>query len=133
MKIVKTYLYSHQAHLDIAKLSDEGIVAVIKDDNIVSINPIFAQAVGGIKILVDEKDYEKAAEILNINYYENLKDEFQEGKIEEQRKCEKCGSINVFQKGSWLIGLFFLLLMFIPVTKKKSVFVCLDCGNQWKE
>mgnify|MGYP002622807959 FL=1 len=107
MKILKTYMYSHQAHLDIAKLSDEGIEAVIKDDNIVSINPVFAQAVGGIKILVDEEDYERATEILSINYYDNLKGDFREEIIEEQRVCKKCGSVNVFQKGSWLLGLFF--------------------------
>lgn len=63
MKILKTYLYSYLAHLDKAKLKDEGIEVFIKDDNIVSIDPIYAQAVGGIKLQVYEKDYDKAVEI----------------------------------------------------------------------
>jgi len=132
MKIVKTYIYSHLAHLDIAKLSDEGIEAIIRDDNIVSINPIIAQAVGGIKILVQDNDYDKALEILNTNDYDNLKNEFKE-ESNLQRKCAKCGSVNIFQKGSWLTGLIFLVLMFIPLTTKKSTYVCLDCSNKWKE
>jgi len=133
MKIVKTYIYSYQAHLDLAKLSDEGIDAIIRDDNIVSIDPVFAQAVGGIKLLVQDLDYDKALEILNTNDYSNLKNEFQEEEISGQRKCPNCGSINLFQKGSWLVGLIFLLLSFIPFTTKKSIYICLDCSHKWKE
>jgi len=132
MKIVKTYVYSHLAHLDFAKLKDEGIDVIIKDDNIVSINPIYAQAVGGIKLLVKEEDYYRALESLNINDYKYLKNEFPE-EINGQRKCAKCGSANIFQKGSLLIGLLFLLLFFIPLTTKKSKYVCLDCLYKWKE
>jgi hypothetical protein len=133
VKILNTYLYSHLAHLDLAKLSDEGIEAMIKDDNIVSINPIIAQAVGGIKILVEEKDYNKALHILQINDFESLKNEFQEDEISEQRKCPRCGSINSFQEGSWLVGLIFLFLMAIPFTTKKSTYACLECSFKWKE
>lgn len=133
MKILNTYLYSYLAHLDMARLKDEGIEVFIKDDNIVSIDPVFAQAAGGIKLLVYEKDYDKAIEILKSNDYDNLKNEFPEEEISKQRKCKKCGSINIFQKGSWIMGLTFLILLFIPVTKKKSKFVCLDCSYQWKE
>ncbi len=133
MKIVKTYIYSYQAHLDLAKLSDEGIDAIIRDDNIVSIDPVFAQAVGGIKLLVQDLDYDKALEILNTNDYSNLKNEFREEEISGQRKCPNCGSINLFQKGSLLVGLIFLLISFIPFTTKKSMYICLDCSHKWKE
>ncbi len=51
MKILKSYLNSTLAYLDSAKLSDEGIEAMLKDENIVSINPIYAHAVGGIKLI----------------------------------------------------------------------------------
>ena len=133
MRILKTYLYSYQAHLDLAKLKDEGIVAVIRDDNIVSIDPVLAQAVGGIKILVNDIDYNKASEVLNANEYDSLKNEYREEEISAQRKCSNCGSINIFQKGSWLVGLLFLFISFIPFTTKKSVYVCMDCSHKWKE
>jgi len=132
MKILKTYLYSHLAHLDLAKLSDEGIEAIIKDDNIVSIDPVYAQAVGGIKLLVKDDDYKRALEILNSNDYDNLKNEFPGEDISAQIKCSNCGSINIFQKGSWLMGLLFLILFFVPFTIKKSKYICLDCSHEWK-
>ena len=133
MKVVKTYLYSYQAQLDLAKLLSEGIEAAVKDENIVSINPVYAQAVGGIKLIVNDEDYKTAIEVLKTNDYNNLKNEFTEEEIEEERKCRRCGSTNILQEGSWLIGLLFLLLTFIPVTKKKSSFICLNCSFKWKE
>ncbi len=133
MKILKTYLYSSLAHLDFAKLSDEGIEALIKDENLVSINPVYAQAVGGIKLLVKDEDYTKALAVLNCNEYELLKNEYPDEEISEQIKCSNCGSINIFQKGSWIVGIFFLILAFIPFTTKKSTYICLDCSHQWKE
>lgn len=133
MKILKTYLYSYQAHLDLAKLKDEGLEAVIRDNDIVSIDPVLAQAAGGIKILVNDIDFNKAFEILKANEYDSLKNKQREEEISAQRKCSNCGSINIFQKGSWLVGLLFLFLSFIPFTTKKSVYVGMDCSHKWNE
>jgi hypothetical protein len=133
MKILKTYIYSHMAHLDLAKLSSEGIEAYLKDDNIVSIDPLYAHAVGGIKLMVHRQEYDKALEILNNNYYEDLKDEYPGEEISGQRKCILCGSINIYQKSSWLGGLLFLMFFFVPVTWKKEKYICMDCSYEWKE
>jgi DNA-directed RNA polymerase subunit RPC12/RpoP len=133
MKLLKTYLYAHLAHLDIAKLADEDIKAVLKDENIVAIDPIYSHAVGGIKILVNDDDFDKALKVLDTNESNYLQQAFPEEIISEQIKCKKCGSINVFQKGSWIVGLFFLILAFIPFTTKRSKYVCLDCSHKWNE
>ncbi|MGE5797016.1 MAG: hypothetical protein ACM34N_09540 [Ignavibacteria bacterium] len=133
MKILKTYLYSYQAHLDLAKLKDEGLEAVIRDNDIVSIDPVLAQAAGGIKILVNDIDFNKAFEILKANEYDSLKNKQREEEISAQRKCSNCGSINIFQKGSWLVGLLFLFFSFILFTTKKSVYVGMDCSHKWNE
>jgi len=131
MKILRTYLYPQFAYLHHAKLENEGIGSIIRDENIVSINPVYARAVGGIKLIVRNEDFENARKIIDANYYENLKNEFPENELENQRVCVRCGSTNIFQKSSWLIGLFWLLFM-IPATKKKSEFICLDCSHEWK-
>ena len=133
MKILKTHLYAHLAHLDIAKLSDEDIEAMLKDENIVAIDPIYANAVGGIKIIVKDDEYERALKVLNTNEFNYLQDAFPDEPISGQIKCKNCSSINVFQKGSWLVGLIFLILTFAPFTTKKSNYVCLDCSHKWKE
>ncbi|MBK7630880.1 MAG: DUF2007 domain-containing protein [Ignavibacteriales bacterium] len=133
MKILKTYLYAHLAHLDIAKLADEEIETILKDENIVAIDPIYAHAVGGIKILVNDDDYAKALKVLDANEFNYLKNVFPDETISEQIICKNCGSINVFQKGSWIVGIFFLILAFIPFTTKKSNYICLNCSYKWKE
>lgn len=131
MRIVKTYFYSHLAHLDLAKLKDEGIDAFIKDDNIVTMNIAYAQAVGGIKIMVNDEDYERASEALNANEYEELKNEFNEIELGLQNKCPSCGSIKIYQKGSWLSLIGFLI--FFPISFKQKKYMCTDCGNNWKD
>lgn len=132
MKIVKTFYNTQLAHLDLAKLRDEGIDAFLQDDNVATINPLYAHAIGGIKLMVQNEDYNTAIEALNMNDFEYLHNEYPE-EISAQRKCMECGSINVYQKSSWLIALIYMLLFFIPVVIKKKKFICLDCSNQWKE
>lgn len=133
MKIVQTYINSQLAHLDKAKLADEEIHAFLQDDNLASINPLYAQAIGGIKLMVQDEDYDWALEVLKLNDYEYLHNEFPDEEISAQRKCWNCGSINVYQKSSWLIALVYMILFFIPIVIKKKKYVCLDCSHQWKE
>jgi predicted nucleic-acid-binding Zn-ribbon protein len=131
MKILKTYLYAHEAHLDLAKLQDEGIEAYIFDENIVALNPIYGNAVGGIKLHVHDEDFEKALQIINADSSSELKEAYDED-IEPLPKCPKCGSLNIYQKRSWLAGLLFLIWMMIPFTVRKNSYVCLDCKHVWK-
>src|SRR5579871_2287894 len=45
-------------------LESEGIKSYVFDDNVVRLNPFYAQAVGGIKLFVASKDVKEASEIL---------------------------------------------------------------------
>lgn len=133
MKILRTYSQSYLAHLDLAKLSDEEIDAYLQDDNIVSINPVLAHAVGGIKLFVRDVDFNKAQKILECNEYDSLSVEYDKETIEPQFKCPECGGINLFQKGSWLFGLLILILFFVPLTKRKPEYICMDCSARWND
>lgn len=133
MRILRTYSQSYLAHLDVAKLSDEGIDAYLQDDNIVSINPVLTYAVGGIKLFIPDEDFDKAQKILENNEYDSLSVEYYKDTIEPQFKCPQCGGTNIFQKGSWLSGLLFLFLFAVPLAKRKPEFVCLDCSAKWKD
>lgn len=78
MKTLKIYQYSHEAHIDLSLLESEEIQAFLKDENMASINPIYSNAIGGIKLQVREEDYEKALEIINsqkIELDENFEEE----------------------------------------------------------
>jgi hypothetical protein len=45
-------------------MEEEGISCWLKDENTVTLNPIWTQAVGGIKLMVAATQVERAREIL---------------------------------------------------------------------
>ena len=49
-----------------SRLDKHGIEAVVFDENINSVYPMFGQAFGGVRLMVKEEDFEKAKLILNI-------------------------------------------------------------------
>ena len=49
-----------------SRLATHNIEAVIFDENISSVYPMFGQTLGGIRLMVKESDFEKAKLILNI-------------------------------------------------------------------
>ena len=68
MKFVPVWSYDNYvpAHIAMGRLKEEGINCWLKDENTVTIDPILANAVGGIKLMVDENKAEslEAAEQL---------------------------------------------------------------------
>jgi len=61
---IKTFDTGIQAHIFKNKLENEGIVCYIHDENIVTLNPLYNFAVGGVKLKVNEQDAEEARSIL---------------------------------------------------------------------
>ena len=62
MKTIRTYVNAVEAEMDRQVLGNEGVRACVKDENMGS---MFHVAVGGVKLMVDDADVEKAEEILN--------------------------------------------------------------------
>ena len=61
---VKTFDNSMDAHLLKSRIESEGIRCFLFDDETVTINPLFSQAIGGIKIKVNQRDLSVVKEIL---------------------------------------------------------------------
>lgn len=53
------------AHITMGRLEAEGIICWLKDENTVTIDPLLAIAVGGIKLMVAKHQEERARDILN--------------------------------------------------------------------
>ena len=96
-----------EAHLVMGRVLDAGIKCWLLDENTVTINPFLAGSVGGIKLMVGDKDYEAAMRLLE-NY---------DGERRKWFSCPGCGSNNIEQitikrKGpgwmnkavSWILG-----------------------------
>lgn len=52
------------AHILLGRLESENIVCYLMDENTVTINPIWTQAIGGIKLMVHESQVERAVELI---------------------------------------------------------------------
>ncbi len=63
-EIVFTCTYPHEAHIIMGKLESEGISVQIKDELTAQVNNFYSNAIGGVKVLVAENDYNRAIEIL---------------------------------------------------------------------
>ncbi len=129
--VIRRYEQAHLAHLDLAKLRDEGIESFLKDENSVSINPFWSNAIGGIKLIVHKSDFQKARSMLNANEYSKLEKVFGR-KIEAQDDCPKCGSTMIQQQRSLLSGILFLILFFVPLAALTNKYLCSSCGHTWK-
>ncbi|OXB09679.1 hypothetical protein B0A81_06000 [Flavobacterium plurextorum] len=64
-KLVRSYQYSYEAQVFCGKLESEGVDVYLRDMNTVDSNPIWSNAVGGVKLFVKSQDFEKANNILS--------------------------------------------------------------------
>ncbi len=69
MKLLKTFDNPIEAHLLKTKLESEGIHCVLIDENIVSLDPLYNIAVGGIKLMVPLESFVEAKNVVaEINH-----------------------------------------------------------------
>ena len=64
MKTIAAYNNPMDAHLVRARLEGSGIAAYLRDENMITLDWLTANAIGGIRIDVADEDYERALEVL---------------------------------------------------------------------
>lgn len=127
VKFVTVATFSHQieAHLAKAKLESEGLECRLADEHIVSINWLFSDAVGGIKLMVSEKDAERAREMLRHGPAHPDRTGVSPGEEVEGTRCPVCSSTEVHGRG--ILSFFASLLPF-----GKTRWECTRCGYRWE-
>jgi hypothetical protein len=84
------------AHIIRTRLEANGISCFIADENTIGANPLYNQAVGGVKLKVFERDLEKCREILASEGDLHEQDHFEiDGENNSFVVCPFCGSNNV--------------------------------------
>ena len=130
---ISTYNSAIDAHLACAKLESEEIESYILDENIVTINPLFTNMIGGIKLQVDEQDAEKA--MLIIAEMNNQPITNEENNI---ICCPNCGSSELYSgfksfnsfRGV-ISAIFSFLFMVLPIYVETN-YRCKKCENEFK-
>ena len=86
---LRRFQYSSEAVIYQGKLESQGIEVYVRDNNIVDSNPLYSNAVGGVKLFVRTEDFDKANEILDDVSLYAVDDENQ------PLKCPECGAEQV--------------------------------------
>ena len=106
------------AHIALGQLEESGIRCWLKDENTLATNPLWNQALGGIKLMVAEEDLEDAKQLV-VQYKE----------ARQKLICPACGSTNVElvstprKATNWLFAL-------LGSVGAEKVYHCFDCGHE---
>lgn len=84
--LLRRFQYSSEAIIFQGKLESQGIEVFLRDNNIVDSNPLYSNAVGGVKLFVKTEDVERANEILGDVSLFAVDDDNQ------PLKCPNCGA-----------------------------------------
>ena len=126
MVTLTTVLSLVEADILRSRLEANGITTLIPDEGVISVNPLYAGTVGGIRVQVGEKDLSSAREILD------LKDAPIEKGVFE---CPKCGSDLVdieYANLPRFLALLSVLCLGLPLLWFKKQCRCRICGATWR-
>lgn len=62
---LKTFNSIVEAHVLKSKLESEDIHCFLKDETMMGVNPLFNISLGGVKLMINKEDTDRALEILN--------------------------------------------------------------------
>jgi|SRR6218665_294053 len=92
--LLRRFQYSSEALIYQGKLESQGIEVFMRDLNTVDTNPLYSNAVGGVKLFVRTEDFDKANEIMNDVSLYSVDDENQ------PLKCPECGTEQIEMENS---------------------------------
>lgn len=134
--VYQTFTDPINAHIIKGVLDANGIECFISDENIIAVNLLYAQAVGGVKLNVFEKEIPRINSLLNSGIT-NAETEVEENS-ENCIICPRCHSNNVAYGGSvkkkfglWNMILPFLLMVY-PFTMRKA-YHCFNCDHEFRK
>ena len=64
MKTLASFNLPMDAYLLRARLEGSGIAAYVRDENLITLDWLYSNAVGGVKVDVMDEDYEQALQLL---------------------------------------------------------------------
>jgi DNA-directed RNA polymerase subunit RPC12/RpoP len=121
------------AHIIRTRLEANGIPCFIADDNTIGANPLYNQAVGGIKLKVFEKDMERCREILAADGDLKEQDHVEVDETNTYIVCPYCGSTNVDAiAGKADEGLLDSLINLVNPFQSQKNWHCNTCQNNFE-
>ena len=141
LKTLISFTYPHEAHMAKGYLESNGIESILKDEMTVSVNNFYSNAVGGVKLLVQNSDYDNGIRLLKDSGYisdNKIMDSFvinviKIDKEEDEKICPFCKSENIAKNKKisiWIIPVYVIIGTIFPIFR--SSFKCFDCNKEWR-
>lgn len=130
-----TYYNPIEANIIKSRLEDSGIPCFLTDENIATINPLYNQAIGGVKLNVFERDVDRINTLLAEHEF-GFEPE-STSSSEDTISCEACGSENVSygqatkKRFSWWVTILSFFFLTYPF-KANKCYHCYNCGHEFK-
>jgi len=113
-------------------IEENNIYCFLADENLISVNPLYSNAVGRIKLQVKNQDITSAIEILKNNNYEFKT--FNKDDNLGIEPCAKCNSRKVHvQPANMYRKILAIPFLFIPLILRKRIWKCRECHYSWTE
>lgn len=138
-QIICSFTYPHEAHQARIYLENSAIHCTLQDEMTVQVYGLYSNALGGVKLLVPEKDFEQARNLLVEGGY--IQPNFTAAQAQpvphivttDNKHCPFCQSTNIAKRKDpnlLVVVLYFIMGVFFPIFK--SGYQCFDCEKQWK-
>jgi len=130
--VFETFYNPIEANIVKARLMDSGVQCFLSDENTITINPLYTQALGGVRLHIFEKDISLVRSILQDESIELSHEKTEPG----AEVCPNCGSNHVgyVQATKKRFGLLTMIvslaLMIYPFYAKKT-YHCFDCEHEF--
>lgn len=126
MLTIATFSKPEEAHMLRLRLEAGGVPAYIQDENMVQTDWLYSNAIGGVRVQIEEEDADRAKEI--------LQDPGIEGEPVGTPACPKCSSTDTApDELPRRISFLSMLLAGIPFLMSKTRWKCTHCGHVWNE
>jgi hypothetical protein len=112
-------------------LDSAGVESVLVDDNIVRMDWLWSNLLGGVKLLVDAENAEAANEILSQPIPENF--DFEGSKDYQQPHCPQCRSLDASFEELYKPIAFGSLFLGLPLPVHRKGWICHSCRHTWEE
>ena len=126
MLTVATFSKPEEAHMLRLRLEAGGVPAYIQDENMVQTDWLYSNAIGGVRVQIDEDDADRAKEI--------LQDPGIEAEPAQMPACPDCASTNTApDELPRRLSFLSMMLAGIPFLFSKTRWKCTDCKHVWNE